>query len=234
MKKKYALTNKFMVGFVGVITKARGYRFKIAETAQELQDAFDLRMKIYQLEVIRNAEPFPDEYDFHSVILMAYKGDTAIASMRMVLTEKRSMTTELYSPDLLEGFTLKQSVEIGGLVIDKAHRGGTKFVFLSLLHLALEWCDQNHRSFWIGISTQKKLELFKALNPNLIIKESVPESSLEMSKRLRRRENDRVQIKGKKPYPFVIDVSNVDYLGAVGFYLRKVLNRKPEKHRLSV
>lgn len=226
MGKKYVFTNSLMVGSIRMVTKAKGYRFKIAETEQELQAVYDLRLRIYQQEVIHDSHPYPDEFDPHAVILIAYKRRTPVATMRLVRAEKGNITTELYCPDLLNEISPRNTVEIGGLAIEKAHRGGSNFVFVSLLHLGLEWCASNHRQNWIGISTLKKLELFKALNPNLLIRVAVKEALLDSQNQARRKENDQIQVRGKKPYPFVIDISSVNYWGAVRYYIGKLFRRE--------
>ncbi|MEO1259505.1 MAG: GNAT family N-acyltransferase [Bacteroidota bacterium] len=234
MKRNFLLTNKMMIGFVRLNATLRNYRIKIAETEEELQHAFALRLRIYQKEVLSQTNPYPDQYDQKSVILLVYQGKKAIATMRMVKVKGGCLTTELYQPNLLEKQESKEVVEIGGLAIDKTHRGGLKFVFISLLITSLEWCSRNQVRYWIGISTLRKVEMFRAINPNLVIKEAIRENLLAEELQERRKENDRIQMKGLRPLPFLIDVSQTDYFNGAMFYLRRLLSRSKIRPKFKV
>jgi len=109
-------------------TLLKGYRFRIAETAEEFAAALELRREVYCGDFGYDV-PVPDEYDHRSYLLIAECEETGeiVGTMRMTPRELGPVEAEEYF-ELPGDLDSRRAVEISRFAIKRSHRKTRTFL----------------------------------------------------------------------------------------------------------
>ena len=109
-------------------TLLQGYRFRVAETAEEFEAALELRREVYCGDFGYDV-PVPDEYDHRSFLLIAEceKTGEIVGTMRLTPRELGPVEAEEYFtlPEHLDSI---HAVEISRFAIKRSHRKTRTFL----------------------------------------------------------------------------------------------------------
>ena len=109
-------------------TLLEGYRFRVAETAEEFAAALELRREVYCGDFGYDV-PVPDEYDHRSYLLIAECEETGeiVGTMRLTPRELGPVEAEEYFtlPEHLDSI---HAVEISRFAIKRSHRKTRTFL----------------------------------------------------------------------------------------------------------
>jgi N-acyl-L-homoserine lactone synthetase len=212
-RSDYHLSNS-MIGFLfKVISRLQGYEYSIASTEEDLQAAYRLRESIFADELFGEKIHYPDRYDPHSTVLLAWHRGEVIGTVRLIRVEKSSLALDCYNFALPEHVERAQVLEFGGLVVSRQHRGKGKYAFLGMCDLAFQYSLKHGYLWWMGVATLNKIEYFRKLNKDSRV--------LSVDKPLPQHLKNRELYPGyftegkNPPRPFLMDNRKGSYLGAI-------------------
>ncbi len=112
----------------GLTSLLQGYRFRVAETAEEFEAALNLRREVYCGDFGYDV-PVPDEYDHRSYLLIAEVEETGeiVGTMRVTPRELGPIETEEYFR-LPSNLDSRNAVEISRFAIKRSHRKTRTFL----------------------------------------------------------------------------------------------------------
>jgi N-acyl-L-homoserine lactone synthetase len=112
----------------GLTTLLKGYRFRVAETAEEFAAALELRREVYCGDFGYDV-PVPDEYDYRSYLLIAESMETGeiVGTMRVTPRELGPIESEEYF-HLPRKIDSRHVVEISRFAIKRSHRKTRTFL----------------------------------------------------------------------------------------------------------
>ena len=112
----------------GLTDLLKGYRFRVAETAEEFEAALNLRREVYCGDFGYDV-PVPDEYDHRSYLLIAEVEETGeiVGTMRVTPRELGPVETEEYFR-LPRNLDSRNAVEISRFAIKRSHRKTRTFL----------------------------------------------------------------------------------------------------------
>ncbi len=136
---------------------------------EKVQKACKLRKTVYLQSSYIKEDSVPDiwcdKYDEKATNIGAFKNNTIIGAVRLVLANK-----ENYLP-VQSVFNLKEplppnTLEISKLVINKEFRGGVRLVFAGLMKKALNWSLENKVEHWVIFVPKNFCKSFKKFGAN--------------------------------------------------------------------
>ena len=148
-----------------IFARSRGFAFRIAQDAAELEAVYWIRWKVYTEAgyISRGAYPdkqMSDRFDRWSVNLLAlYKGEP-VGTLRLTPLEKGSPVLELFVVPKWPEPT--RSVEIGRFaVLGDARKGRMVAVGLvgKMTEVTLRW----QKEMWVGYAPRPLLQMFRPL-----------------------------------------------------------------------
>lgn len=106
----------------------KGYRFRVAETAEEFAAALELRREVYCGEFGYDV-PVPDAYDHRSYLLIAECEETGeiVGTMRVTPRELGPIEAEEFF-ELPESIDTPRAIEISRFAIKRSHRKTRTFL----------------------------------------------------------------------------------------------------------
>ena len=141
-----------------------GYKLVIGAPRQDADAVFT--------EVCGPRPPIPPElnhlrerYDNAETIIVAYYRGRPVGTVSMYTMHGGGRTLEAFPTQLPRGVSADDVLDIGRLLIRKEHRGGSRLALLGLLNAATHFSTASTRTFWVGVTSLKLLQLFRYMNP---------------------------------------------------------------------
>ncbi len=109
-------------------TLLKGYRFRVAETAEEFAAALELRREVYCGDFVYEV-PVPDAYDHRSYLLIAECEETGeiVGTMRVTPRALGPLEAEEFF-ELPEDLDMPRAIEISRFAIKRSHRKTRTFL----------------------------------------------------------------------------------------------------------
>jgi len=147
-------------------TLLQGYRFRVAETAEEFAAALELRREVYCGDFGYDV-PVPDEYDHRSYLLIAESEETGeiVGTMRLTPRELGPVEAEEYFrlPGALDS---PRAIEISRFAIKRSHRKTRTFlpvISVGLFKLCYEFSMFLGADYQIVCTKEEKLSMYLSM-----------------------------------------------------------------------
>lgn len=157
LAKKFFLIILLKIYFPNVI-------FEVVDRPEDLKKMYDLIWQVYGVEKkyidISQSSPqtFKDEYEKHSIVIGAFKGNNIIGSLRLILPSPRLYVEEDFNIEFPR-FSLSEIAEISRLTVLKKYR--TKgLISFGLLKKAFRVSKKSGIKHWIVVVSEKLKEYF--------------------------------------------------------------------------
>jgi N-acyl-L-homoserine lactone synthetase len=144
----------------------KGYRFRVAETAEDFNAALELRREVYCGDFGYEV-PVPDEYDHRSYLLVAECEETGeiVGTMRLTPREFGSVEAEEYFR-LPGAINSKHTVEISRFAIKRTHRKTRTFlpvISVGLFKLCYEFSMFIGADYQVVCTKEEKLAMYLSM-----------------------------------------------------------------------
>ncbi len=175
-QKSRSLANRVGYHVIKRLWAHKGYEFRIARTEEEIAAANKLRESICStVGYPSDLSDFHDKYDNHSVIFVCYYRDKMAGTLRLV-DGSNCPTFALINVNLPENVPIQETVELGGLAVERSHRGKGSAILIGLLNAAYSYSRANDVASWLVFSCMRQYRLFKGINESCeTLKQHTPE-----------------------------------------------------------
>ncbi len=161
-------------------------------------------------------EGYPDDYlkmleryiKNSVAFTVKYKGNL-IGCLRLIDPAGPCRILDFWNIVFPEYVSVLQAREMGSLVIDKAHRGRSRWPMTALLDIAYDYSGKNNINWWFASAYRVKFEKFKTMNPSCTILEMAPPTKHQLE--YRERYFDFFD-KAKTAVIFVFNLEGASYL----------------------
>jgi len=198
------------VGISVFVSWLKGYRFRCAETENDLNKIFKIRYEVYREsgyipENLRHE--FRDLHDQCSINFLATdrKGNI-IGAMRLTKHSPLALPAEHYFNINLDIIDKTKAVEPSRLVVKKELRKGNRFITLGLGVVAYQYSKKHNIQWWVATLPEKLANSLKRdfkINFSLILsKEPTPEN-------LESRKEIQGYFDKKNLQPYIIDLQEM-------------------------
>ena len=145
--------------------RARGYTFRVARKAADLDTAYHIRWKVYEDAGYVIGKEYPhqrmkDQYDAWSVNLLAFYRGKAVGTLRLTPLSKGSPVLELFRVEKWP--EPSKTMEMGRFAVLPEARG-ERIVALGLLVKMSEWALREGIEWWVGYAPRPLLKTFHAV-----------------------------------------------------------------------
>jgi len=182
-QKSRPLANRVGYHVIKRLWAHNGYEFRIARTEQEIAAANKLRESIYSsVGYSSDSSDLHDKYDSHSVIFVCYYRNQMVGTLRLV-DGSNCPTFALFNVNLPENVQIQETLELGGLAVERSHRGKGSAILIGLLNAAYRYSRANDVASWLVFSCKRQYRLFKGINEGCEILEQHPTEPFHLKNR---------------------------------------------------
>ncbi len=181
--KSRSLANRIGYHIIKRFWALKGYEFRIARTEEEIAAANKLRESICSsVGYPSDLSDLHDKYDSHSVIFVCYYRNTMAGTLRLI-DASNCPTFAHFNVNLPENVQIQETLELGGLAIERSHRGKGSAILIGLLNMAYDYCFANDVVRWLCWSGKRQYRLFKGINESCEILEQHPPEPFHLKNR---------------------------------------------------
>ena len=188
--------------------------FKVATSKSDIEKAQHLAWRIYgqELKYFDPKKNVPklhtDEYDPHSLHVIAEHHGEIVGSLRLILDSEIGFYIE-------KDFQLKEKLEdrkhtgeISRLIVLPEHRGGARLISMGLLKKTLEVSKNNAVSIWLAVMNEGLKTSFEKSAKGIVIK---PLAFLSAHGPQAEKIRSRMPgyYKSVDPRPYIIDIAHI-------------------------
>ncbi len=182
-QKSRPLTNRMGYHIINRLWAHNGYEFRIARTEQEIAAANRLRESICSsVGYPSDLSGLHDKYDSHSVIFICYYRNKMVGTLRLI-DASNCPTFALFNVNLPENVQIQETLELGGLAIERSHRGKGSAILIGLLNIAYDYSFANNVVSWLCSSGKRQYKLFKGINESCETLEQHPADPFHLQNR---------------------------------------------------
>jgi len=148
-QKNRPLANRIGYHVIKRFWAVRGYEFRVARTEQEIAAANRLRESICSsVGYPSDLSEFHDTYDSHSVIFVCYYKDKMAGTLRLIDASNCPAFAH-FNVNLPENVQIQETRELGGLAVERSHRGKGRAILIGLLNMADNYSFANNVVSWL-------------------------------------------------------------------------------------
>ncbi|HAA17162.1 MAG TPA: hypothetical protein DCE41_37795 [Cytophagales bacterium] len=219
------MTNFFIGHVARLYFWSQGITVRCATTPQKLAQAYALRKRVQTAEGYCCRRGYPDEYDLHSDIIVAYHYGIPVGCLRLTDLSIGALGYDLCNPIIPQGIPFGNILECRDLVVDPQFRSKNSLVFLALTEFAYRQSRQLGYSHWYGLALPTQLRHFSKFAGyfQFLAKGSTTATLLEK----RSRDVAYFLKYGEQLQPFLLDLKRVSYLPGA----RVLFKGMPKKQR---
>ena len=173
-QKGRSLANRIGYHVIKRFWALKGYEFRIARTEQEIAGANKLRESIYSCAgYSSDLSDYHDKYDSHSVIFVCYYRNEMVGTLRLI-DASSCPTFAQFNVNLPEHVHIQETLELGGLAIERSHRGKGNAILIGMLNIAYSYSRANNVVWLLCLSGKRQYRLFKKISESCEILEQHP------------------------------------------------------------
>ncbi len=182
-QKSRSLANRIGYHIIKRLWAIKGYEFRIARTEEEIAAANKLRESICSsVGYPSDLSGLHDKYDSQSVIFVCYYRNKMAGTLRLI-DASNCPTFAWYNVNLPENVQIQETLELGGLAIERSHRGKGSAILIGLLNVAYDYSFANDVVSWLCWSGKRQYRLFKGINESCEILEQHPTEPFHLKNR---------------------------------------------------
>ncbi len=182
-QKSRSLANRIGYHIIKRFWALQGYEFRIARTEEEIAAANELRESIFSsVGYSTDLSHHHDELDSHSVIFICYYRNKMVGTLRLI-DASDCQVFAWFNVNLPGNVQIQETVELGGLAIERRHRGKGSAILIGLLNMAYNYSFTNDLAWWLCGSNERQYKLFKEINESCEILEQHPPDPLHLKNR---------------------------------------------------
>jgi len=182
-QKSRSLANRIGYHIIKRFWAHNGYEFRIARTEEEIAAANKLRESICSsVGYPSDLSDFHDKFDSHSVIFVCYYRNEMAGTLRLI-DASNCPTFAWHNVNLPENAQIQETLELGGLAIERRHRGKGSAIMIGLLNIAYDYSFVNDVAWWLCSSGKREYKLFKGINESCEILEQHPTDPFHLKNR---------------------------------------------------
>ncbi len=211
-----SLANLMAIKLMDLHATLNGYKFVLATTEAEKQQAYQVRYQVYdEAEYLSTNDEdkvqLTDKYDEMSAIFLAYHHDQPIGTLRLTPLADSSNTEDYFNIVLAQN--REQVVDIGKFAICSGRRCEARIAGFGLVRIAYVYSLQNNVQTWLGCAPLGLLRSFRNFIPAHILSQ-LPPTDKHLAHRTRR--SGYFEKHGAKIQPFQMIMNEMDV--AQGLY----------------
>jgi hypothetical protein len=171
------LINLIGIKLTDLHARLNGYRFVLATTEAEKQQAYQLRYQIYSEAEYMSTDSgqraeLTDQYDEISAIFLAYYHGQPIGTLRLTPLTNGSNTEDYFNIVLDQD--RQHGVDIGKFAIDSRQRSQARIAGVGLVRIAYIYSVRNNIHTWLGCAPQGLLRSFRNFIPTHVLPQFPP------------------------------------------------------------
>ena len=149
--------------------KQRGIEIVHAQSSKHKADAYQLRAEIFQNEQLSSdSNQYPDRYDGHADIFVAYKNGEAVGTLRTIQLGPGCKTLDYVNVEIPKDIQVNQIRELGSLVVKRKYRGKGREIFYGLCNAAYFYSLEHEVQWWLATSRAKEMKSFTGISDSYL------------------------------------------------------------------